>query len=236
MYKNQERVFKGYLIFILGILLSVFSLIFIPVYSNILKRALGDIPVIISVISVFIGIFLIIISSNYNIMLLTDFRTFINPAITTKSNKWFIQGIPNNNYKEFDLKYNEILNSKEIIIKERDNGIFILNIKDKIVKFDMKGWLRKEYYIYEYILTILQLKCQTKVYKTNIINELNELKIIFIRRNGKNNIWFLVKNHKTYLTCLFKIRLKTKYEIIFHYNEKGINNINNYYHFNKNIN
>ncbi len=233
MYKNQKRVFKGYLLMILGIMISLFSIVFIPFYSNILKNPLGAIPVIILLMSIFIGIFLIIISSNYNIMLFGDFKIFISPAFITGTNKWFIQGIPNNNCKEFNLKYSEILNSKEIIITEKDKGIFILNLNDKIAKFDMRGWLRKEYYIYEYILTILQLNCKTKVYKTNIINDLNNLKIIFIRKNGKNNTWFLVKNYKTFLTYLFKIRLKTKYEIIFQNNEKGIKNINNYYHFNK---
>lgn len=233
MYKNQKKVFKGYLILSLGIMISLCSIIFIPVYSNILKKPLGDIPVIILLILIFIGVFLIIFSSKYNIMLFGDYKIFINPAIITSTNKWFIQGIPNNNCTEFDFRYNDILNSKEIIISEEDNGIFILNLNNKIAKFDMRGWLRKEYYIYEYILSILQLNFKTKVYKTNIINDINNLRIIFVRKNGKNNTWFLVKNNKTFLTCLFKRRLKTKYKIIFQNNKKGINNINNYYHFNK---
>lgn len=233
MYKNQKKVFKGYLILSLGIMISLCSLIFIPVYSNILKKPLGDIPVIILLILIFIGVFLIIFSSKYNIMLFGGHRIVISPAIITGTNKWFIQGVPNNNCTEFDFRYNDILNSKEIIISEEDKGIFILNLNDKIAKFNMRGWLRKEYYIYEYILTILQLNFKTKVYKTNIINDINYLRIIFVRKNGKNNTWFLVKNNKTFLTCLFKRRLKTKYKIIFQNNKKGINNINNYYHFNK---
>ena len=236
MYKNQKSIFKGYLILILGIILSLCSIVFILIYSNILKNPLGDIPVIISFISIFMGIFLIISSSEYNIMLFGDFKLFINPAIIVKTNKWFIQGVPNNNYNEFDLKYNELFTSREIIIKEKYNGIFILNIRNRIIKFNMKGWLRKEYYIYEYILSILQLNCKNKVYKTNIINEFKELKIIFIRKNGKNNTWFLVKHYKTCLTTLFKIRLKTKCKILSLCNKKEINNINNYYHFNKCIN
>ena len=57
MYKNQKRVFKGYLLMILGIMISLFSIVFIPFYSNILKNPLGAIPVIILLMSMFIGIF-----------------------------------------------------------------------------------------------------------------------------------------------------------------------------------
>ena len=42
----------------------------------------------------------------------------------------------------------------------------------------------------------------------------------------------LIKKHKTCMSVLFRSRLYTKYRIISTYDQKGINNVKNYFHFN----
>lgn len=185
MKENQKIILKAYIIFFSGLLLSLSSLVFIPIYANVLKNPFGDFPVIILIILIFVGVFLIQLSSKYNILLISDFRMFIHPAITTGNNKWFIQGVPNNNYSEFALKFSQLNKLNEINIKEIKNGIYELTLNDKIVKFDMRGWIRKEYYIYEYILTIFQLSTINKIYKKSYFKAIDEARIIFINIKGK---------------------------------------------------
>lgn len=117
MNENQKKVLKGYLFVIFGIIIAFNFMIFIIIYANIFKNPYGDFPVIMSLMFVFFGVFLIIISSKYNIMLISNFRIFINPAISIGSNRCFIQGVPKNNFNEFILNFNEIINIKNLIIQ-----------------------------------------------------------------------------------------------------------------------
>ncbi len=232
MKENQKIILKAYIIWFFGLLLSLSSLVFIPIYANVLKNPLGDFPVIILIILIFVGVFLIQLSSKYNILLISDFRMFIHPAITTGNNKWFIQGVPNNNYSEFALKFSQLSKLNEINIKEIKNGIYELTLNDKIVKFDMQGWIRKEYYIYEYILTIFQLSTINKIYKKSYFKAIDEARITFINIKGKTKYRYLIKKHVSCLNVLYKIRSKVKYNIISMYKKNGVKEIKNYYHFN----
>jgi hypothetical protein len=234
MGENQKKVFKGYFCLILGVILCFSSLFLIYIYANIFLNPYGALPVIILFLLSFSGILLMIMSQKYNIMLISDFRKFINPAICTGSNKWFIQGVPNNNLKEFSLNFNEFIHLKKILLKEEEKGIYILNLENKIIKFDMRGWFRKEYYIYEYFSTIIQIKNKNKIYKKYFINNVPELKIIFMRKNGKEKCLYLVKNHKTFITLLFSYRLKIKYKILSMNDKCKFNSIKKFYHFNEN--
>ena len=232
MKENQKIILKAYIICFSGLLLSLSSLVFIPIYANVLKNPFGDFPVIILIILIFVGVFLIQLSSKYNILLISDFRMFIHPAITTGNNKWFIQGVPNNNYSEFALKFSQLNKLNEINIKEIKNGIYELTLNDKIVKFDMQGWIRKEYYIYEYILTIFQLTTINKIYKKSYFKAIDEVRIKFINIKGKTKYRYLIKKHVSCLNVLYKIRSKVKYKIISMYKKNGVKEIKNYYHFN----
>ena len=232
MKENQKIILKAYIICFSGLLLSLSSLVFIPIYANILKNPFGDFPVIILIILIFVGVFLIQLSSKYNILFISDFRMFIHPAITTGNNKWFIQGVPNNNYSEFALKFSQLSKLNEINIKEIKNGIYELTLNDKIVKFDMQGWIRKEYYIYEYILTIFQLSTINKIYKKSYFKAIDEARITFINIKGKTKYRYLIKKHVSCLNVLYKIRSKVKCNIISMYKKNGVKEIKNYYHFN----
>ncbi len=232
MNENQKKVLKGYLFLIFGIIIAFNFMIFIIIYANVLKNPYGDFPVIMSLMFVICGVILIIIASKYNIMLISNFRIFINPSISTGSNRYFIQGVPQNNFNEFILNFNEIINIKNLMIQENSRGIYTLELNNKIIKFDMRGWIRKKYYIYEYILTILQLNKKNKIFKKYFINNIQELKIIFVKNNGKYKYMYLIKNNETYLTLLYKYRMKIKHNILSISGKKKHNDIKNFYNFN----
>lgn len=232
MNKNQKMIFKGYLLFFLGIVLFLLSIILMIIYANVLRNPFGDFPIYIIFCLAIVGYSISISSSKYNIMLITNFKTFIHPIVTTGKSKWFIQGIPNNKYSEFSLCYYQILKCSDILFKEIKKGVYVLEIEDKSLLFDMRGWIRKEYYILEYVLTILQLEKNKNIHKKNVIKKVEDLKITFLRKNGKVKQKNLIKKHKTCMSVLFRSRLYTKYRIISTYDQKGINNVKNYFHFN----
>lgn len=232
MYQNQRTILKGYILCFFGILISILSMSFMPIYANILNNPIGDIPIYILLIFVFIGIFMIISSSKFNIMLIHNFRLFIHPAIIVNDTKWFIQGVPNNPYKDFAIDLNQILDLKEIVFKEIEKGIYVLNVKEEILRFDMRGWIRKRYYIYEYFLTLIQLQNEKCIYKKHHINDTQTFKVLFIDKLGRKKEKILIKDYFTKLSFLFKYRTKIKFMINTLYKKKTNYSINEYYHFN----
>lgn len=73
-------------------------------------------------------------------------------------------GVPNNFFLEFDIPITkfmpEVLQAQEI-----KKGVYAFKVDEKKYTFDMKGWSHKEYYIYEIILTNIQIKFMLKKYK-----------------------------------------------------------------------
>lgn len=232
MKENQKKILKGYIILFVGFILSLSSILFIIIYTNVLQNHLGSVPIILFLIFIFLGILLITISPCYNIMLMHNFNFFIHPAISTGSTKWFIQGVPNNSFNEFNLNFNQIKNLEELIIKEVDKGIYISKINNREIKFDMVGWLRKRYYIYEYLMTIIQINSNRNIVKKNIFLDKENLKIIFIQKNGQKKQKKLINKYRSCLSLLFKCRVRKKHKIISFYKQNKRYDINDYYNFN----
>ena len=232
MYENQKTILKGYLLWLFGFILSVFALAFIPIYANVLDKLLGDLPLYISFVLVFVGVFMIIHSSYFNIMLLSNFRSILPPRLMVKNAKLFIQGVPNNSYNEFSIGLNQILSMKEIKFKEIEKGIFIATLKDQIYKFDMRGWIRKKYYIYEYFLTLIQLQNEKCIYKKYQVKNTSTLKMLFIDKSGKKIEKRLIKDSYTQLSFLFKYRTRAKYRINALNRKKMAKSMRLYYDFN----
>ena len=46
---------------------------------------------------------------------------------------------------------------EEITVEETEEEIFETIINEKMIRFDMRKWNRKSFYIYEYFLTVIQL-------------------------------------------------------------------------------
>lgn len=231
MNENQKTILKGYLCFFSGFFLSLISITIIVIYANVFRNPYGLFPVYVLFALTFIGYLVSTSSAKYNIMFLTNFKLFMHPSITTGKTKWFIQGVPNNKFNEFNLRYDQIISFTQLILNETTSGIYEFVFNDKVLKFDMRGWIRKEYYILEYFLTILQLNKNKDICKSKNIKNIEEIKIIFNKKNQKKIQKFLIKNHKTCLPMLFKYRLYTKYKIISMYNLEA-KNIKCYFHFN----
>lgn len=121
-------------------------------------------------------------------------------------------GIPNNEYNEFKITYPNIVR-ESIKLIEISEGIYSGNINKKEIVFDMNGWLNQGYYIYEYLLTIIQLKLcdndKRKLYKSQKTDSKDiSISIKFI--NGKAKEFPLIKDGKTILSFKYKERMRLK--------------------------
>ncbi len=99
----------------------------------------------------------------------------------------------------------------------------------------MRGWILKEYYIYEIILTKIQIKFMLKkniksLCKSLHISEINNLKIEFIRLNGIKKLYTLVEDGQT--KVLHKFQKNMRQKIIHFKNVKKIG-IKSLYNFNE---
>lgn len=229
-FKNQKTILKAYIMIYGGFLISVISFIYIYIYANIFHSRFGSFPVIVLFIFVFLGISLMIFSSKYNIMFLNSFRHFFIPTFHGNENGWFIQGVPNNPRINFLLSYSELINQTDIHIYELDKGIFYTNINDKKLVFDMRGWLRKKYYIYEILMTIISLSFKKS--EKNIHEKIPNIDLNFYNNKHIIKKYKLIYKGLPHKNILFKYRYFRKYSILSSYNRKGKIDINKLYHFN----
>lgn len=77
-------------------------------------------------------------------MLISDFSIFIHPAISVGDTRWFIQWIPNNSYENFSTDLSKIIDLNEIVFEEIEKGIYVTKVKNKTLRFDMRGRIRKK--------------------------------------------------------------------------------------------
>lgn len=156
MPKNQKNTLISYILFYSGFMLIILSLLTIVIYTIPFKNYQGNIIHLLCFIIMIVGIILPHIGMNYNLYLWAGYGKYDHflRLARTQNHTGLIQGIPNNSFSEFNIKNIETKNNIKLV--EVEKGIFCGNVENKTIKFDMKWWIRKEYYIYEIILTMLQ--------------------------------------------------------------------------------
>ena len=174
-----------------------------------------------------VGLVLFIISGNFN-MLFSLYRNHGGKISLMYDYKNV--GVPNNIYDDFKIEYTDIV-KEDIKLKEITKGIYEGTINEKVIVMDMNGWLNRKYYLYEYFLSIIQLKLvkneKTQLSKSQKCN-IQELNLYIEELSGKKYMQLLVANHMTQLTLKFKERIKIKSSQVF---EKKIS-ISSLYNFN----
>ena len=179
-------------------------LILIYVYIEILNEMYGDFFSV-------IGIFILILSLIFMIS-----AQYFNPMFSTRTfsfHSGLIEGVPNNHKNQFTIKKQQLLNVNEIFLYENEKGVFCTSDGLLNLKFDMRYWLKKKYYIYEYILTCLQLEYSKKLYKKAYIKNISNLDIIFICKNKQKRI-NLIHNNWTSIKLTYKYRILKKLQLL----------------------
>lgn len=225
MGKHQKRALISNICITGGIILPILGIILINIFGFcITNKNLAGKLIIIVVVFILIGMILLFIATRINANYFPYFLFMRTHLLPPSIEHFAFAGVPNNSFLEFDIPITknlpDVLQSQEI-----EKGIYEINIEEKKYTFDMKGWIHKEYYIYEIILAKIQTKYMSKkkikcLCKSLQINEINNLRLEFTRLNGKKKKYKLIENGKTKLLLKFKKNMQRK--IIFYQNEKKL--------------
>ena len=233
--KKQKNVLISYFLFYGGFLLSILSICVVLIYSLLFGNTKGDIIHIISFIVLIIGIILPYFASDFNLYFYFSSHKpeyFLHKCLRVNDDRGFIQGVPNNNYKEFLCP--GITNCTSLELYNCD-GIFTGKHNNQSIRIDMRGWILKNKYVYElfqtyYIINYLKehkipLKNISKKINNKNINEFN-----LVIYKGKKKKTFRLSSNGTIDSRLFlKIKNKKKYKFI----ENNEYSIFDFYNLNK---
>ncbi|MDE7263343.1 MAG: hypothetical protein K2N64_01600 [Anaeroplasmataceae bacterium] len=235
MSKHQKRVIITNACVTSGIILTLLGIALMNIFGFcILDKNLSGKLILSAFLLVIIGFILLIIATRKNAKY-AIYAGYIRSKFGPPLREYFASaGVPNNAFLEFDISISkhlpEVLHAQEIT-----KGVYEIKVDEKKYTFDMKGWIHKEYYIYEIILAKIQIKFMLKkniksLCKSLHISEINNLKIEFLRLNGKKRIYTLVEDSQTKVSQKFKKNMRQK--IIYFKNVKKIS-IKSLYDFNE---
>lgn len=227
--KNSRKFYTKAFLTYISIIFMLNAIIFIIVSSMLIGNSEEAWKLIFVFICLgIVGLLLFIISGNFN-MLFSLYRNHGGKISLMYDYKNV--GVPNNSYENFKIEYTDIVKG-DIKLKEITKGIYEGTINEKVIVLDMTGWLNKKYYLYEYFLSIIQLKLVkndkiqlSKSQKCNI----QALNLYIEELCGRKYKQLLIADYMSQLTFKFKERIKIKSSQVF---EKKIS-INSLYNFNR---
>ena len=226
---NSKNFYKKLISTYLGIIIMVIAMLGMVIISLVIKddNLSGMITFIFACFGI-VGLLFFIFAGNFN-MLFSLYRNHGGKISLMYDYKKV--GVPNNSYEEFKLEFVDIVKG-DIKLKETAKGIYEGTINEKNIVLDMTGWLNRKYYLYEYFLTIIQLKF-AKNDKMQLSNphkcNVQEVNLFIEELSGRKHKKSLISNCMSQLTFKFKERIKIKSSQVF---EKKIS-IHSLYDFNK---
>lgn len=222
MYKHQTQNLIILISLFFGIPTGFFGCFTLGIWFTIIKsEEFAGILTMISFFSMIIGIIAISwLRRNYY----KFFRLNVKSLITVRN--YGIKGVPNNRFIEFKIPIKNLPN--KLVFIEEKKGIFYTVFNEKKYVFDMRGWIYKKYYIYEILLTMIQLRfCENKVdnllvsLKTNYEN----ISIEFILKSKKQVLYSLISNGYTILHSRYIKNTKNKIKFLNSIDNKSINQL-----------
>ncbi len=235
MSSHQKRILISNVCIYVGLPVSLLGISLMFVFGFCISdKTLSGKLIFSAIIIMVLGLICVLIATRINAKY-AIYSGYIRSKFGPPLREYFASaGVPNNHFSEFDIPISkslpEVLQALEI-----SKGVYEINFDKKNYTFDMQGWIFKEYYIYEIILTKIQTKFISKrnmksLCKSLHINEIRNLELKFIRLNGKKKMYSLVENGETSLSHRFKKNMRQK--IIYYKNLKSVS-IKSLYDFNE---
>lgn len=217
--KKQKNTLISYLLFYGGFLVFINSIIAIMIYTIVFENYVVNFVHIILFILIIIGVITPLFASDFNLFF---YFTLYNPdyklrrRLLVDSNKGFIQGVPNNKFKDFNI-IKKIVSG--IITLDYNDGVFIGECEDNSITIDMNGWIFKKKYLFELIHTSLKINYVNSrrlplkyVYSTIIDSDIKSL-VLIVRTGQKQKKYFVSSNGviKSPLILRYKNYIKSKF-------------------------
>lgn len=234
MSKHQKRILITNVCVSSGIILAVLGVALMNIFGFCISDGnLSGKLILLAFILMIIGFILLIIATRTNSKY-AIYAGYIRSKFGPPLREYYASaGVPNNAFLEFDIFISKNL-PEVLYAQEIAKGVYEINIDQKKYTFDMRGWILKEYYIYEIILTKIQIKFMMKNKIKSLCMSLetkniSNLKLDFLKQSGEKKSYTLIQDGKTKLNFRFKHNIKQK--VIFFTNKKKIH-LNALYDFN----
>ena len=184
--KNSKKFYTKAILTYISIIFMLIAIICIVISSMLIENSEEAGKIIFGFICLgLVGLMLFIISGNFN-MLFSLYRNHGGKISLMYDYKNV--GVPNNSYDDFKIEYTDIV-KEDIKLKEITKGVYEGTINEKVIVLDMNGWLNRKYYLYEYFLSIIQLKLvkneKTQLSKSQKCN-IQELNLYIEELSEKN--------------------------------------------------
>ena len=233
MFEKQKWCLKSHILISIGLILSVFGSSLFMFYTFILNQKVVDVFHFISIVSILAGIVLAYLAKSYNIMYSFGYSSGRMIRLVSLGKRiGFNEGVPNNQVGEFHLTYLDLLKEEKIDIEETEEEIFETIINEKVIRFDMRKWRRKRFYIYEYFLTVIQLYFGSSnnneaCFCIKNASKMKRLELNIKSRDKKSKKYILISNNRTNPNACFKRRIKLKLSFL----ESKVFTITDFYNF-----
>ena len=232
MFEKQKWCLKSHIFVSIGLILSVFGSSLFMYYTFILNHKVVDVFHFISTTSILVGIILAYLAKSYNIMYSFGYNSGRMIRLVSLGKRvGFNEGVPNNQAGEFYLTYFDLLKEEKIDIEEIEEEIYETIINEKVIRFDMRKWRRKRFYIYEYFLTVIQLyfgnnNNEACFYKENA-SKIKHLELNISSKDKRSKKYILIRDYRSSPNACFKRRIKLKLRFL----ETKVFTINDFYNF-----
>lgn len=224
MYKHQKQNLITLICIYVGFPIIFLGALTLSVWFFVLENdKLAGILTLISFICMIIGLIMLR-------WLQGHFYKFYkaNIKFLTSVKDYGIKGVPNNKFSDFKIPIDDL--PDRLLFLEEVKGIYCTMINEKKYIFDMRGWLLKKYYIYELLLTMIQLRyCQNK--SENLLLSLetkyDSVSIEFKINSKKRVIYKLISNNYTVVHKRYLKNTKNKIKFLSQVNKNSINQLYN---------
>lgn len=212
MTKKQKNTLISYLLYYGGFILAFLAIIFVIIYTIFFNNYVCNVFHLIMFILLIAGIILPQFAGDFNlyyyfVMHHPDYK--LTKALRLDQDYGFVQGVPVNAFSEFN--FNFITESNKLILSKKD-GVYYGVYNSNTIKIDMRGWICKDKYVFEFLHTFFRLQFIKKkkmplkyVYKTILDKEIKEF-VLYIQ-NGKKEKKYILSNENKLISPL-NLRLK----------------------------
>lgn len=220
MTKKQKNTLISNLLYYGGFILTTFAIIFLIIYTIAFnKHTVNSVHLSMFVLAI-IGLITPQFAEKFNLYF---YFSMYNPnyklrkALRQDPDFGFIQGVPVNSFSEFSFT---ISFSETNLMLTKRNGIYYGIYNSKPIKLDMRGWLCKDKYVYEFFHTFYRLQFMKRrkmplkyIYKTIKGEDIIDF-LLIIRKDKNEKKYYLSKNYKIKSSLLLKIKNYNKSKFI----------------------
>lgn len=212
MIKKQKNTLISYLLYYGGFMLVIFAVLFVIIYTIPFNNYVCDVFHLIMLILAIVGIILPQFAGKFNLyyyFVMAHPNYKLKKSLRLNPDYGFVQGVPVNAFSEFN--FNFITEDNKLVLTKKE-GVYYGVYNSKNIILDMRGWICKDKYVFEFLHTFFRLQFIKKKkmskkysYKTILDKDIKEF-ILYIQDGKKEKKYVLSDDNK--MNSPLNLRLK----------------------------